>query len=386
MIMRAFLILAAFMLATPLAAQDDTAIQDQTLRDLTAASARLAEAGEAMSSSAGFESRIAALTAAIRAYEQGLNAMRAALRGAITQERAIAANLLEERQALAQLLGIIAAVENAPAPMALLHPDGPLASARAGVLLAQMAPEMQANMLVLSGKLDQLRVINALRRDAEAHLRLGLGQLQQARGTLNAALDQRDADGQRQRVTVEPAAVEQLDMLLRAAEDLTYFAEGLAALPAPELPGQNNFLSLQGLLATPVIGSILRSFNAPDAAGIARPGVIFSAEPLALVTTPTASTVRYAGEFLNYGLVVILEPAPDYLITLTGLGRAFVSEGDILDAGDPIGELGGDLPDAQEFLIETSSVTSVQPPETLYMELRHKGAPVDPTTWFAPLD
>jgi septal ring factor EnvC (AmiA/AmiB activator) len=339
-----------------------------------------------LSNSTGFDSRIAALTAAIRAYEHGLTAMRAALRGAVMQERAIAESLKEERTTLVQLLGIISAVESAPAPMSMLHPDGPLASARAGALMAAMTPDMTARIAALSASLDQLRVINALRMDAETNLRIGLGELQQARGALNGALDQRDADGQRQRITVQPVAVEQLDTLLRAAENLNGFAEGLADLPVPELPGQANFIDLQGTLPPPVGGTILRAFNATDAAGLARPGIIFSAQPLALVTTPTAATVRYAGEFLNYGLVVILEPAPDYLMTFTGLGRAFVDEGDVLQAGDPLGELGGDLPSAQEFLIETSSVTGASGPETLYMELRHQGAPVDPTTWLAPLE
>lgn len=371
----------AVALLRPLLAQPE-----QVLRDLTEASTQLANAGEVLSASEGFESRIAALTSAIRAYELGLNAMRTALRGAAVQEREIAATLVMERETLAQLLGVIAALERAPAPMTLLHPDGPLASARAGALMAAMAPEMQSSVATLSGQLNQLRVINALRKDAESQLRVGLGALQAARGALNAALDQRDAEGQRQRVTVDPVAVEQLDNLLRAAESLTFFAEGLTALPAPELPGQVAFLSLQGLLAAPVVGEILRGFNAADAAGIRRPGVIFSAQPLALVASPTAATVRYSGAFLNYGLVVILEPAPDYLITYSGLGRSFVTEGDVLAAGDPVGEMGGELPVAQEFLIETSSVTGASVAETLYMELRHMGAPVDPTPWFAPLE
>jgi len=283
-----------------------------------------------------------------------------------------------------QVLGGLAALESAPAPLSMLHPDGLLASARAGALMAAMTPELADRVATLSASLDQLRVINALRMDAETNLRIGLAELQQARGSLNGALDQRDADGLRQRLTVQPVSVEQLDTLLRTTENLNVFAEGLAALPAPDLPGQTNFISLQGTLPAPVAGSILRGFNAKDAAGIARPGVIFSAQPLALVTTPTAATVRYAGEFLNYGLVLILEPAPDYLMTFTGLGRAFVAEGDVLQAGDPLGELGGDIPTAQEFLIETSSVTGASDPETLYMELRHQGAPVDPTIWLAP--
>jgi len=381
MIKHALAFILCLGMATPVTAQSD-----ETLRALTEASAQLADASNALSESSGFDSRIAALTAAIRAYEHGLTAMRTALRGARNQERAIAETLRGERETLVKLLTVIAAMEEAPAPMILLHPDGPLASARAGALMAAMAPEMQSRVATLSASLDQLRVINALRSDAEANLRIGLGELQQARGALNAAIDLRDVDGQRLRITVEPVDIERLDALLRASENLNFFAEGLAALPAPELPGQTNFLSLQGQLPPPVSGTVLRQFNATDAAGIARPGLIFSSQPMALVTTPAAATVRYAGEFLNYGLVVILEPAPDYLITLTGLGRAFVVEGEVLQSGDPVGELGGDLPSAQEFLIETSSVTGASGPETLYMELRHQGAPVDPTTWFAPLE
>jgi septal ring factor EnvC (AmiA/AmiB activator) len=379
MIKRALLLLIGLGMSSPVMGQSE-----ETLRNLTEASAQLAEASETLSNSTGFDSRIAALTSAIRAYEHGLTAMRTALRGAVAQERSIAANLHDERATLVQLLGVLAALENAPAPLSMLHPDGLLASARAGALMAAMTPELADRVATLSASLDQLRVINALRMDAETNLRIGLAELQQARGSLNGALDQRDADGLRQRLTVQPVSVEQLDTLLRATENLNVFAEGLAALPAPDLPGQTNFISLQGTLPAPVAGSILRGFNAKDAAGIARPGVIFSAQPLALVTTPTAATVRYAGEFLNYGLVLILEPAPDYLMTFTGLGRAFVAEGDVLQAGDPLGELGGDIPTAQEFLIETSSVTGASDPETLYMELRHQGAPVDPTIWLAP--
>ncbi|MEZ5674302.1 MAG: hypothetical protein R3D81_03325 [Thalassovita sp.] len=42
-----------------------------------------------------------------------------------------------------------------------------------------------------------------------------------------------------------------------------------------------------------------------DAAGIARPGVVLATRPRALVTTPTAATIRYLGPLLDYGNVMI---------------------------------------------------------------------------------
>lgn len=370
-------VLLAF--CAPAAAQ-----QDDALRGLTEAAAELAAASDTLSASRGFESRISALSTAIRAYEHGLNAMRIALRGASQQERALTDSLTKERQTLVQLLAVAQSVSDAPAPLVMLHPNGPLASARAGSLISGMAQPMNERVSVLSAQLNQLRVVNVLRRDAEANLRNGLAELQQARTALNAALDQRDGEGQRVAVTVPPVGAEALDALLRASEDLGSFAAGLTALPVINAPASADFARLRGQLPPPVVGAVLRAFNQPDAAGVARPGLIFSAQPLALVSAPSAATVRYAGDFLNYGLVVILEPAPDYLITLTGLGRAFVTEGDVVAPGDPVGELGGNSPTAQEFLIETSSVTGALGSETLYMELRHIGVAIDPTDWFTP--
>ena len=45
----------------------------------------------------------------------------------------------------------------------------------------------------------------------------------------------------------------------------------------------------------------------------------------ALVSAPAAATVRFQGPLLDYGQVVILEPAPDVLFVLAGLGQVLVT-------------------------------------------------------------
>ncbi len=133
----------------------------------------------------------------------------------------------------------------------------------------------------------------------------------------------------------------------------------------------------------PVIGTIRRRFNEQDAAGQEQPGIVVAAPPLSLVTAPQSGIVRFAGEFLDYGLVIIIEPAPEYLEILAGFGQIYVNKGDELASGDPIGLLGGEVPDSAEFLTEMSSASGVTNIETLYIEVREQGVPVDPSGWFA---
>jgi murein hydrolase activator len=77
---------------------------------------------------------------------------------------------------------------------------------------------------------------------------------------------------------------------------------------------------------------------------------------------------------------MILEPASGYLLVLAGLGTVFGDTGDVLAAGAPLGlmggaEAGGPAPGGEEG-------SGADRTETLYIELRQDGAPVDPGPWF----
>jgi len=56
--------------------------------------------------------------------------------------------------------------------------------------------------------------------------------------------------------------------------------------------------------------------------------------------------------------------------------------GQVLDAGAPIGLMGGADPDISEFLTQSGNETGTERTETLYIELRKGQKPVDPTGWF----
>jgi len=119
------------------------------------------------------------------------------------------------------------------------------------------------------------------------------------------------------------------------------------------------------------------------AAGIRRPGLLVATRPSALVTTPWPATIRYRGPLLDYGNVMILEPASGYVLVLAGLGVVYGEVGDVLAAGAPVGLMGGVEPVGSAILAEEREGGGAGRTETLYIELRVGNEPVDPAEWFA---
>jgi septal ring factor EnvC (AmiA/AmiB activator) len=80
--------------------------------------------------------------------------------------------------------------------------------------------------------------------------------------------------------------------------------------------------------------------------------------------------------------VVVLEPAPDYLVVIAGLARLDRGTGEAVLAGEKIGDLGDPLPSGEEFLLEVAAEGSQIRRKTLYLEIRRSGRPLDPADWF----
>jgi septal ring factor EnvC (AmiA/AmiB activator) len=102
-----------------------------------------------------------------------------------------------------------------------------------------------------------------------------------------------------------------------------------------------------------------------------------------LLTTPWPSSVRHAGPLLDYGNVVILEPEADYLLILAGLGEVFVEAGQLVRAEAPLGLMPGPEAAGEELIVPAADTGGAILSETLYLELREDGRPVDPEDWFA---
>jgi septal ring factor EnvC (AmiA/AmiB activator) len=353
--------------------------------DVAAATARaaadLAAAVEAMEAAGGAQDRVAALTRTIRAYEDGLEALREALRRATIRDAAMQLQFDAERERVGQLLGVLSSMESGAGPLLLLHPAGALASARSGMLLAEVTPALQAEVEALRAALEEARDLRALQTAAAETLAAGLIAAQAARTALSQAMS--DRTDLPRRFTEDPAA---LRGLLESADTLDAMAAGLLADAADD-PAAPGLAPLQAPLPWPVRGTVLRRPGEADAAGVRRPGLVLATRPRALVTAPAAGTIRYLGPLLDYGNVMILEPGGGYLLIFAGMQTVYGEVGEILAAGAPVGLMGGPTAGPADFVVSGpdggGADSGAGGGGTLYVEVRQGAEAVDPTAWFA---
>jgi len=343
--------------------------------DARAASQRLLEAAEELTRAEARRDRVTALTGVVQAYEAGLAALRTAILEARTREASIRAELSARDDQLSRILAVLASLEAAPETFLLLHPSGPLDTARAGMVAGDVAPALQSEVNGLREVLTELAELTDIREGAAESLGRGLEGIERARMALTQAISDRTAlPG---RVATDDAT---MLALIDAAETLDAFAANFAAT-ASALPAEG-FGEARGTLPLPVAGRVLREAGEPDAAGVIRPGWLVATAPRALVTAPRAATVRYAGPLLDYGNVIILEPENGYLLIFTGLGTLLVERGALVGAGAALGLMPGETGASGDILAEIRDGGGQQASETLYIEVREAETPVDPGEWF----
>lgn len=348
-----------FCLATPVVAQQEAA--EAAAQQLQIASARLEAAGSG-------RDQIRALTETVKAYEAGLAALRDGLRQIANEESEIAADLTAHREDLAQLIGMLSSISKTPSPVTFRHPKGAQDAARAGMMVADVATALQVDVDRLSQQLRAAQELRDAREMATETLQAGLQGAQTARTRLGQAIS--DRTELPRRFEEDPV---QTALLAASAQTLGAFADQMAATtPPPE-----NALTPSADFPLPVAGYVLPTSN-PN-----RPGVSIAAAPQALVTTPVNATILFHGPLLDYGTVVILEPAADLMFIFAGLAEVFVQPGEILSAGAPIGLLGGVPAAVDSILTENVEPNTGQTQQVLYLEVREGQAAVSPDAWFA---
>ena len=353
--MRLFFVL--IFLALPVAAQqgpDDAAAQ------LLAANAQLAAAE-------GASDQVAALTATVKAYETGLVAMRQSLRQITAREAELSEALAARQAEIADLLMVLSSIGHSPQPVLLANPEGPVGAVRAGMMIADLTPGLQQEAISLQQELAAVRTSREQRIAANDLLRNGLDHAQTARATLGRAISERQ-DVPR-RFVEDPA---QTAVRVAAAETLAELANQLAGTGAPE----DATLEAAANLPLPVDGFI-------STGGVRRPGITIAAAPRALVTSPVRATILYQGPLLDYGNVIILEPAEEVLFVLAGMAETFGTVGEIIEAGAPLGLMGGDVGVDDANLIANTGIGAGQDAQPLYLEVRGGQGPVNPDAWFA---
>lgn len=376
----ALAVCAVLALGAPISAVSATTA-NQAVAEAENAAAQLRAAIGKLAEAVTADDQVTALTDVIRGYEKGLSALREGLRQASAREAELHGRFEAERARLAGVLGAMAALQQSPETTMLLHPAGALANARAGMILSDVTPGLRSEAERLQADLDEIATVRALQSAAADMLGSGLASVQEARRLLASAVTDRSS------MPVRFAeAPEELQALRDAAASLDEFAVGIERMESDVGPPMEDFAGAEGSLPMPVVGTVLRPYDEPDAAGVRRPGWVIATAPAALVTTPWPATIRYRGPLLDYGNVMIVEPARGYLLIFAGMAQVFGEVGDVLQAGDPVGLMGGSEAPAQEFgaqfVANAAAGVDAGRTETLYLELRRDKETLDPADWF----
>lgn len=326
------------------------------------------KATHALSVAQGAEDKISALTEAVRAYEAGMAALRESERRTRLARGTLLAQFERDSQEVSQLLAALQAAGAPTTPARLLHPSGPLGSARAAILMADVMPGLQATAYETQVQIEELLAVEQALEAAETALDKGAKGARTARLGLAAALQSR---GDTNVATLDVA----LD-LANSARSLEELALILAESPGTgELWDSGAFFNQMGSLRLPVEGALLARFD-PESD---RPGLRIATLPGALVSISLSGTVRYSGHLKAFGNVVIVELAPGYHLIVAGVHETAVSAGQVLPPDAALGLMGGteESPDASQF--ERGQTLT----QTLYVEARANGDLIDPATWFA---
>ena len=123
------------------------------------------------------------------------------------------------------------------------------------------------------------------------------------------------------------------------------------------------FAKAKGNLPLPVRGQIVTSYGEQMVKGVSSKGITIKTRNQAQVIAPFDGSVIFAGPFRGYGNLIIIEHGDGYLSLLAGLSSMDVELGQMLLAGEPVGQ----MPEEGEA--------------KLYVEIRKDNQPVNPMAW-----
>lgn len=285
----------------------------------------------------------------------------------------------EERQKLmkrylgkrkSQRIYVLAALQNLawkPTEALLMQPLPPTDTLRSALLLRETVPRIEYSAKGLRKDLLKVASLTSAIRAQYKQIKQMTQRLEAKHKDMNVLIKKK-TDLQKQLTTEGNQQKERAEMLAKQANDLKDLLAKLEEesklrklkLKAPaETTGK--FMAAKGKIPFPAKGKIIKKYGDITEAGSPSKGIVIQTRPGAQVISPFDGTVLFAGPFRGYGELVIIEHDDGYHTLLAGLGRLDTTVGQNLLVGEPIGIM---LAESQQ---------------TLYIELRKDGQPVNPS-------
>lgn len=223
---------------------------------------------------------------------------------------------------MARLLTALAQFRRDPPPALLVSPQDATEAVRAAILVKAITPDLQQRAKVYAAQATEIA---------------------------------------RQRRLAAVAS----EALFTTDSELAEQRERLEATPPGAAPADIGPITPPATLLRPLAGDIVHAFGDVADNGGEASGLTFAAAKGAQVASPGDGLVQYVGPVKGWGVILILRLAGGYHLVLAGLDRSTVGIGQSVAAGAPVGW----MPDGRES------------PSELYLEVRERGAPVDPARW-----
>jgi len=170
-------------------------------------------------------------------------------------------------------------------------------------------------------------------------------------------------DTPRRTLLEPPAVTAQASLVQPPARPVAHFDLPTTAVGGVAVGGGHAFGSGH---VVPVAGAVVSRFGEGQKPPFDR-GLTIEVEDRRLVRAPRDGRVVFADTYEGFGLLLIIDHGNEYHSLLSGLSRFVVHEGWLVRAGQMVGTL----------------EPADQAAGRLYIELRRRGVPVDPLTWFA---
>ena len=301
------------------------------------------------------------------------------------QSSSLTAQVESDKTSIARLIATLQRIEANPPP-AIAAGDSAISAARAAKLSATLARRLKLRADQLADDLRELDSVRlqleserdtlAARQSELAARRADLRTLSREKSDLLRSLSDAQAVQARRIAALASEADTLRDLLARLEAQaqaeprvkpqlprgpLTVVPrlKPSTSAPAPRrpLPDGLRFADARGQIDLPVRGRVTSAY------GGERRGLTVQSRPAAQVTSPYGGRIEFAGPFKNYQRLVILNAGDGYFLVLTGLGETFVSSGESITLGEPLGQMPRDAA-----------------PE-LYIEFRKNGRPINPAPW-----
>jgi len=307
---------------------------------------------------AGIRKRATELARAIQTNETALTRSErqlAALAGDVTEREA---RLTQRKAQSGQLMLAMLHARRIPTAALFAQPGNATTMLRTAAAMQGAEERLAADAAQLRQELTALRRSKEQLASTRTRAKEQAETLRTRQTMLDADLAKRSA-ADRQLRQDQQTALKEATRLAHESKSLQDLVNRVQAQPVT-----TGRFAGRGRLSAPVAGEVEHRFGEHKNANETYRGMEFVARPGAVVVAPAAGEVAFTGPFMDYGPMVLLRHADGYMSLLAGLGSIDARIGQQVGAGEPVGRMGGGNP-------------------RLYVELRERAKPIDPSGWFA---